>query len=130
MTFLEIMEKAGVDMDETLRRFGGNSALMERFMRRFPDDPTFAELYAAYEVWLQNPLGGLDDIARATHTLKGTSGNLGLTPLYNCCSAVVEACREASRDTGNTYSIDKLPSLLDGLFQEYATVIALLGQLD
>ena len=41
MTLLEAMRDAGVDVAETLRRFSGNEALLERFMRAFPQDVHF-----------------------------------------------------------------------------------------
>lgn len=126
MTFNEAMEKAGVNMDETLRRFGGNSALLERFMRHFVNDPSFADLQNATKVWAEATATGesasMDDILRAAHTLKGTSGNLGLTTLYTWSTTIVDICR-----SGHT---DKLQAAFDGLFQEYTNIMSLLGQLD
>ena len=49
MTLLEAMRDAGVDVAETLRRFSGNEALLERFMRAFPQDETFSALSAAVD---------------------------------------------------------------------------------
>ena len=39
----------GIDMAEGICRTGGNSQIYLRFIKRFPDDPTFHLLTAAFE---------------------------------------------------------------------------------
>lgn len=88
MTLLEAMRDAGVDVAETLRRFSGNEALLERFMRAFPQDETFAALAVAVEA------AHYDEAGRLAHTLKGIAGNLGFQRLQEHCAALVLAVRE------------------------------------
>jgi len=88
MTFDEATDKIGVDKEETLRRFSGNTELMERFIKKFPEDTTFNELQEALKAknWT--------DIENTAHTLKGVSGNLGFHELYTLSAALVTAIRE------------------------------------
>lgn len=85
------LERCGVDLDATLARFAGNEALYEKFLRRFPADPNFAGIAPALarEDW--------DGALRYAHTLKGVSGNLGLTRLFEACGAVVQDLRQEER---------------------------------
>lgn len=83
----EILARAGIAYDEGVRRFSGNVAIYEKFVRRFPQDPTFGELKAAMES------GNGEAAFRAAHTLKGTGGNLSLELFVQAVSPLVEALR-------------------------------------
>src|SRR5574344_2484752 len=87
MTFNEAINTIGVNTEETLRRFSGNQALMEKFIRKFPQDTTLESLEAA--------IASKDykSIEETAHTLKGLSGNLGFTELYELSTALVTAVR-------------------------------------
>lgn len=87
MTFNEAITKIGVNTEETLRRFSGNSDLMEKFIRKFPQDKTLEGLEAAIAA-KEYP-----SIEETAHTLKGVSGNLGFTELYELSAALVTAVR-------------------------------------
>lgn len=78
---------AGVQIEEGARRFAGNYALYERFLDKFPDDPTFGALELAVEQ--QN----WQDILTAAHTLKGVAGNLSMERLFCACSEMVALLR-------------------------------------
>ena len=71
-----LLKETGMDVDDTLARFGGNEALLMKYVRRFPADPSFAALEQA----LQS--GDHEATQTACHTLKGVSGTLGLQSLY------------------------------------------------
>ena len=45
----EKLESAGIDVAGALERFMGNDALLERFLKKFPDDPNYGKLRAAIE---------------------------------------------------------------------------------
>lgn len=47
MKLEEALRQAGVDLEKTLHRFSGNAALLERFVKKFPLDPTYNELLSA-----------------------------------------------------------------------------------
>jgi len=87
MTFTEAITEIGVNTEETLRRFSGNKDLMEKFIRKFPQDNTISDLEAAIAA------KNYQSIEETAHTLKGVSGNLGFTQLYELSSALVNAVR-------------------------------------
>jgi HPt (histidine-containing phosphotransfer) domain-containing protein len=88
MTYEEALQEIGVDISVILNRFSGNNGLMEKFVRKFPQDNTFNELKAAIAA------KKYDDIETTAHTLKGVSGNLGFTELYTQSAALITAIRE------------------------------------
>ena len=81
------LQEAGVDTEGALRRFGGNSVLYERFLKKFLSDPTFGDLARAFEI--KDEEGALV----AAHTFKGVTANLGLTRLYGISSEMVASIR-------------------------------------
>ncbi|NLI20152.1 MAG: Hpt domain-containing protein [Clostridiales bacterium] len=85
------LTEAGVRVAAAVERFGGNEALYVKYVRRFPTEPSFQGLQKAMA-------SGDREAARiACHTLKGVSGNLGFTPLYDACVRLLETLRrEAS----------------------------------
>ena len=81
------LEAAGVDVADALARFMGSEALLEKYLRRFPEDPNYQALCQAL---------GAGDAAgafTAAHTLKGVCANLSLTRLLDPLSRQVECLR-------------------------------------
>jgi HPt (histidine-containing phosphotransfer) domain-containing protein len=85
-TILEL-QRAGVDTEGALRRFSGNSALYERFLKKFLEDGTFSKITKAFEEESR------EDALMATHTLKGVTANLGMDKLFNISSSMVDCIR-------------------------------------
>ena len=79
----------GMDMAATTARFGGNENLLLKYLRRFPTDPSYAQLSAAMQA------SDREKVKIACHTLKGVSGTLGLAPLYGAASEMMAALRES-----------------------------------
>ena len=82
-TILEL-KGAGVDIDGALRRFSGNSALYEKFLKKFLTDSTFSQITKAFEG------ENREDALMATHTFKGVTANLGMDKLFNISSFMVD----------------------------------------
>lgn len=85
--FRELFEAYGADYELTMSRFLGDETKYLRFLDLlFLDDnlQTLGDALAA---------GDLDGAFGAAHTLKGISGNLGLTPLYNAVCEIVAPLR-------------------------------------
>ena len=78
---------ADIDVDSALARFMNNEALFERFLGKFPADDNYGKLTAAIAS------GDRDTALTASHTLKGVSGNLSLTALYDLTDRQVKAMR-------------------------------------
>jgi histidine phosphotransfer protein HptB len=85
--FLNKLKENGVDVEKTVARFCGNADLFEKFILKFPSDGDFALIKPAFDK--KDYLEALN----TTHTLKGVSGNLGLTRLYTACSNTVALIR-------------------------------------
>lgn len=82
------LRAAGIGVDEALRRFMNNEALLTRFLGKFADDGNYKGLKEALE------RGDEKAAFEAAHTLKGVAGNLSLERLYKAASAQTELLRE------------------------------------
>ncbi|OIN27812.1 hybrid sensor histidine kinase/response regulator [Vibrio barjaei] len=69
------------DPEAGLRLLGGNRALQQKLIQRFIDQYGGVKISSAEE---KEPSSILFDV----HTLKGASGNLGLTALAECCEQI------------------------------------------
>jgi len=105
----------GMDVTGTMARFGGNEALMMRFLLGFPKDQTMGSLRDAMTS------GNREAQKVAAHSLKGLSGNLGLTPVFEASSAMMDTLR-ANEDTD-------VSSLYDALEQAYQAAIDMIATL-
>ncbi len=83
---------ADIDVDGALERFMNNEALLERFLRKFPADPNYEKLTAAFAA------GDREEALTASHTLKGVCGNLSLTVLFSLLSRQVDLLRAEDWD--------------------------------
>lgn len=109
-----LYESLSINHDETLRRFSGHEGIFLKFLKKFPDEPTFAELKTA---------AGENDFAKietAAHTLKGIAGNLGITSVFDASSELVNAVRAKE--------YDKVPALFENLSQIYDNICNIIRQ--
>lgn len=85
--FQRIFEAYGADYQVTLGRFMGNRKLYMKFLGMLFQDENLGKL--------GNALEQRDMVAafEAAHTLKGVTGNMGLTPLYDAVCSIVEPLR-------------------------------------
>ena len=78
MSLIEELNTLGVDTAEGLDRVMGDEDLYKMMLGMFVDalqsSPITPEEFDG---------GSLDDLIRKVHTLKGTTGNLSLTPLFD-----------------------------------------------
>lgn len=77
----------GLAMDETLARFGGNKAMLLKFLLKFKEDPNYLQLNAYLEE------GNYTEAYKNSHTIKGVAANLGLDPIRNPSSELTELMR-------------------------------------
>ena len=64
-----------IDVNDALKRIGGNVELYKKLLKRFVEGNQFSEL----ETVLQE--GKTEEAARLTHTIKGVSANLSLAKI-------------------------------------------------
>ena len=95
---LAVLNAYGMDVDATVARFGGNESLMMRFLTGFPNDKNMQTLRVAME------LGDREALKTAAHTLKGLTGNLGLTPLFEASTELMNTLRQTEDDISELYN--------------------------
>lgn len=83
---------AGVDLEGSVARFSGNLALYERFLKKFVDDAVYQSVVKAFQD------KDYEAASSGVHTLKGVSGNLGITRLYHACSDTMNDLRAGNHD--------------------------------
>ncbi len=114
----ELKEKliqAGVDVNSALERFMGNSALMIKFLKKFPADENYNILVTSLEA------DNFDDAFKAAHTLKGLCGNLSLTKLQSVVSEQTELLRAGNGPEAKKF----MPEVI----KEYEEIVAILNDL-
>lgn len=89
MTIEECYQRLGGDYAQVLQRLP-SANLVKKFIVKFLDDGSFAELEAAMEQ------GNRELAFRAVHTLKGVSANLGLERLRRSAGELTELLRPES----------------------------------
>lgn len=92
----KLLQDAGIEVDEALRRFLGNEALYIKFLLKFPKDKSYMNLISAIED------NNLEEAFKSAHTLKGVAGNLSLNNLYNLLIPYVEILREGDLEAAKT----------------------------
>lgn len=83
----DLLKAAGLDYEGALSRFMGNEKLLERFLKKFLDDPNFLNLEGAISQ------GNAELAYQAAHTLKGVAGNLSLSELYAQAAKISDTLR-------------------------------------
>ena len=109
-----ILLAAGVDTEEGIDRFGGKQAIYEKFLCKFTNEPTFAQMCDAIEK--QN----VKDAFMAAHALKGQAGNLSMNRLYEDICPLVEELRRGS--------LQGAQALLEPVVRDYHDIIAALAR--
>lgn len=116
MNIKDVYTELGEDTERVLARFGGNVSLLERFVRKFVEDPTYGNLMMSLKD------KDYPEIERGAHTLKGVAANLGFDKLSEKAAAVVRAVREEKTDT--------IPELSETMSAEYKNVMECIAGLD
>lgn len=87
MGLFEELKALGVNIDEGLDRLGGNQALYERLVG------SFLKTMDTHAVTPDFDEEDLTDAIEKTHAIKGTSGNLSITPVYEAYTDIVALLR-------------------------------------
>ena len=116
MTLEAFYNTIGSDYKTVLTRMCNSEKILDKFVRKFQNDKTAEELFAAYES------GDYETAFRMAHTLKGLCANLGLDKLHNSSAELTEALR-------NTVA-DNAPELMAQVRADYEMTVGALSQLD
>lgn len=110
------LEEAGIDVSAALERFMGNEALLERFLKKFLNDVNYEKLVTAINA------GQREDALTAAHTLKGVTGNLAMTELFDLLTEQVAAFRAGDWD--------RAANLMPEISKSYETIFAVIKGLE
>ena len=102
--------------DSVSSRMMGNQKLVEKFVRKFLEDPTYKQIKESVEKM------DYDEILRATHTMKGIASNLEFTQLQQKSAKAVDMIRAGEKET-------VLP-VIDEIEKEYQKVVDAIQKLD
>ena len=91
MDIREFYDRTGGDFEAAMKRLMKETRV-EKFVRMFPDDPSYRELESNLA------LNNVKEAFRAAHTLKGVCMNLSFTKLYRSVNEVTESLRSADPD--------------------------------
>lgn len=118
MNLKEVYEKTGGDLTDVMSRLMTEERVL-KFVRRFPEDPSFEELKAALDA------GDKDTAFRGAHTIKGVAQNLGFTGLYEAANNLTEALRPGKDEKPQA----EIPALFMRFCGEYEKVISAIAEL-
>ena len=116
MTLQEFYDRIGGDYKATISRLP-SEALIKKFVLKYPGDPSFNQL--------KDALAAQDwELAfRASHTLKGVAGTLGITSVHRKAAELDQALKEGGSDE----LIERLTTAIERAQAEALTTIGTLG---
>lgn len=91
-TFLDKFKAYGADVDGVMDRFMEDEDLLMMCLEQFVQDDEVAQLEEKMEQ------KDYEEAFEVAHALKGVSGNLGLTPLFQAVCVLVESLRHKKLD--------------------------------
>ena len=86
------LRAAGIDYDAALARFMGKQAIYEKYLRKLPEDAHMDAAWTAFEQ--QDDAELLEQV----HAIKGMTGTLGITGLFEQSTAIVALLRAGTRE--------------------------------
>jgi len=87
MGMIEELKALGVNTDEGIARMNHNKALYERLIGKL------VSMLRNSTAALDSDASSCDELIEVTHSLKGASGNLSVTPIYEAYSQIVDLLR-------------------------------------
>ncbi|MCI9377994.1 MAG: hypothetical protein HFI06_05575 [Eubacterium sp.] len=87
MSVLEELRTLGVDIDDGLKRLNGNEKLYTRLLGKFVDS------FLANQVSPDFDAADCQGTIEKAHSIKGTAGNLSLTPIFEAYSEILKLLR-------------------------------------
>ncbi len=103
MDLISGLKELGVNTEEALKRFSGNSSLYIRMVGKFPASIQGLDVMPYIES------GEIDKAITNAHTIKGVTGNLSITPLFNAYTQIVSDLRAGNADSAKEVLQNILP---------------------
>lgn len=103
MSLFEELKELGVDIDGGLKRINGNEKLYTKLLG------SFVKAINTYSV--QPDYDGTDynEVIEKAHAIKGTSGNLSITPVYEAYTKIVDLLRAGEPEQARPILADIIP---------------------
>lgn len=92
MSMFDELKALGANVDEGLERCLGRTDLYEKFINKLPEMLEDPEIKASFDN------GDYKTAVEKTHAIKGVTGNLSITPLFEAYSDIVSHLRKDSPD--------------------------------
>lgn len=115
--FRQQLEECGADVETTLKRFMGNDAIYQKFLGKFPNDPNYANLGTNLEA------GAFEEAYKCAHALKGVVGNLGLTPIFDRVSELVDELRNKASEEVDAARANELWQEIKKVYEQFIGII-------
>lgn len=104
MGLLEELKALGANVDEGMERFMGNAALYERMLKKLPD------MIGSTRINEDFGSENVGELIEKTHSIKGVTGNLSLTLLYEQYTKIVDLLRMGKTEEANSVYQKMLPA--------------------
>lgn len=92
MSLFEELKTLGVDVDGGLKRINNNEKLYTRLLGSFVKSIESQSVPAGFDA------GAVSEAIEKAHAIKGTAGNLSITPVYEAYTKVVDLLRGGQID--------------------------------
>ena len=109
MDLLEELKENGCDTQDGLNRLMGNKAIYEKLLKKAPASIEPLNVQQCLDS------GDITKSIEASHTVKGITGNLSLTPLYTAYSKITDLLRADNLEEARQLYKNTLP-LQDKIF--------------
>lgn len=103
MSLFEELRALGVDVDGGLKRINGNEKLYTKLLG------SFVKGVKTYNVQADFDAVDCNEMIEKTHAIKGTSGNLSITPVYEAYTKVVDLLRAGNPEDARVILKEILP---------------------
>lgn len=103
MTLFDELKELGVDIDGGLKRINGNEKLYTKLLG------SFVKAIKTYDIKPDYDGTDYNDVIEKAHAIKGTSGNLSITPVYEAYTKIVDLLRAGEPETARPILEEILP---------------------
>lgn len=103
MELFDELKELGVDVDSGLKRINGNQALYSKLLG------SFVKGMKSYRVEADFDASDVQEMIEKTHTIKGISGNMSITPVYEAYTKIVDLLRTGKPEEARAIIKDVLP---------------------
>ncbi len=103
MNLLDELRELGVSVDEGVKRLGGNTAIYKKMLG------TFTKMMKNYSFEPDFDNTDYEGIIEEAHAIKGASGNLSVTPVYEAYSEIVRLLRNDQPEEAREVLVNVLP---------------------